>query len=727
MSEAILNRVRNIVIDYTNKHQYESALFWSDKAASLSQYHASDVYRLAQSMFHMKQFERAAVLIIKRKLHLKYNAFRYLVAKCYASCKEWQLALDVLETVQPDGSTSMVSKKILLEAEKVEGVPEDKEMIASLHLLRGDIYEAMDVRDIAADCYKEAVKADVFCYEAFDRLIGHHMLRAEEEQDLLDSLPMRKQCKSVEEQNLLRFLYDIKLKKYNKPGQLEVPDSVDNLHENLDIATSLAERHYYNCEFKTSYKITENILKCDPYHGACLPLHVALLVELKKSNKLFYLAHQLVSRYPELPISWYAVGCYYLLQPKKQELARRYLLKTTLLDKMYGPAWLAYGHSFASENEHDQAMAAYFTASQLMKGCHLPFLYIGLEYSVTNNTKLAEKFFSTALEICPDDPHVLHEMGVASCTNNDYQSAVEYFNKALNKIQELGDEVSIEEWKPLLNNLGHVHRHLKNYPQALTYHRQALVLSPHSADTYTNIGFVLSYMGNYLEAIEYLHKSLGLRRDDAFTASLLDTVIEQFSDSDIPVYGEVVEPPELPPTCTREFAYKPEDSLIDCQSEKPRKPLQPAFSDASGDSTTATPSPNNPLTFNYKLEVTDNYTTPEEAKCLDTPMSGITALNYTSHDESCSKDTDLGTSMTGMSYPHTRSKGTVDHDDSTWWARKRGEAHSGSTGTLSTSTVHGQDGSLLDQSAFTSPGTEQGGNQVFSTDDDMDLDDSTDQ
>lgn len=82
------------------------------------------------------------------------------------------------------------------------------------------------------------------------------------------------------------------------------------------------------------------------------------------------------------------------------------------MDRVYGPAWLAFGHSFAADNEHDQAMAAYFTASQLMKGCHLPILYAGLEYGLTNNIKLAERFFSQALSIAPEDPFVLHEMGV---------------------------------------------------------------------------------------------------------------------------------------------------------------------------------------------------------------------------------------------------------------------------------------------------------------------------
>ena len=31
-----------------------------------------------------------------------------------------------------------------------------------------------------------------------------------------------------------------------------------------------------------------------------------------------------------------------------------------------------------------------------MRGCHLPILYIGLEYGLTNNPKLAERFFNQA-------------------------------------------------------------------------------------------------------------------------------------------------------------------------------------------------------------------------------------------------------------------------------------------------------------------------------------------
>ena len=77
---------------------------------------------------------------------------------------------------------------------------------------------------------------------------------------------------------------------------------------------------------------------------------------------------------------------------------------------MFGLAWLAYGNSFAVENEHNQAMSAYFMASQLMEGCHLPQLYIKFEYSLINNIHLAEKFFSQALDVAPapNDPFILH-------------------------------------------------------------------------------------------------------------------------------------------------------------------------------------------------------------------------------------------------------------------------------------------------------------------------------
>ena len=45
----------------------------------------------------------------------------------------------------------------------------------------------------------------------------------------------------------------------------------------------------------------------------------------------------------------------------------------------------------------------------------------------------------------------------------------------------------------------------RKYESALEYHRQALVLIPQHASTYTAIGYVHSLMGDFESAIDYFH------------------------------------------------------------------------------------------------------------------------------------------------------------------------------------------------------------------------------
>ena len=85
-----------------------------------------------------------------------------------------------------------------------------------------------------------------------------------------------------------------------------------------------------------------------------------------------------------------------------------------------------------------------------MRGCHLPLLYIGLEYSLSNNQQHAERFFSQvpkskkefllsiyvqALDIAPHDPFVLHELGVTAFQSGQYEVAEKYLRDALLKVE----------------------------------------------------------------------------------------------------------------------------------------------------------------------------------------------------------------------------------------------------------------------------------------------------
>ncbi|KAF4025834.1 hypothetical protein G4228_017920 [Cervus hanglu yarkandensis] len=426
-----LERLRKRVRQYLDQQQYQSALFWADKVASLSHEDPQDIYWLAQCLYLTAQYHRAAHALRSRKLDKLYEACRYLAARCHFAAKEHQQALDILDMEEP--INKRLFEKCLKDESGLKDPSSDWEMSqssikSSICLLRGKIYDALDNRTLATYSYKEALKLDVYCFEAFDLLTSHHMLTAQEEKELLESLPLSKLC--TEEQELLRFLFENKLKKYNKPSETVIPESVDGLQENLDVVVSLAERHYYNCDFKMCYKLTS--------------------------------------------------------------------VKATTLEKTYGPAWIAYGHSFAVESEHDQAMAAYFTAAQLMKGCHLPMLYIGLEYGLTNNSKLAERFFGQALSIAPEDPFVMHEVGVVAFQNGE------------------------------------------KYAEALDYHRQALVLIPQNASTYSAIGYIHSLMGNFENAVDYFHTALGLRRDDTFSVTMLGHCIEMYiGDSEAYIGADV--------------------------------------------------------------------------------------------------------------------------------------------------------------------------------------------
>lgn len=59
-------------------------------------------------------------------------------------------------------------------------------------------------------------------------------------------------------------------------------------------------------------------------HGPTMPLHIACMYHLSHlHSRLFILAHEMVDREPENPVSWYAVGVWYLSGGKWAQ-ARQY-------------------------------------------------------------------------------------------------------------------------------------------------------------------------------------------------------------------------------------------------------------------------------------------------------------------------------------------------------------------------------------------------------------------
>ena len=44
---------------------------------------------------------------------------------------------------------------------------------------------------------------------------------------------------------------------YDKPAEMLVPEPLRCLQDNLDVTINMAERHYYNCDFRQCYDLTK--------------------------------------------------------------------------------------------------------------------------------------------------------------------------------------------------------------------------------------------------------------------------------------------------------------------------------------------------------------------------------------------------------------------------------------------------------------------------------------
>ena len=182
------------------------------------------------------------------------------------------------------------------------------------------------------------------------------------------------------------------------------------------------------------------------------------------TGELYYCAHNLVENYSSHPVSWFTVGTYYF-HCKKYEVARKYFQKAIILDKSFLFAWIGMAHSFAVQDESDQAMSIYRTIMRLFPGCAQAHLYMGMEYLRTNNLKTATLSLQKAREINPNDPLIYSELGVINYKQKNYKDAKKYHELALEKCH--GDS-SFWVKETILTNLAHACRKLREYKSAIS-------------------------------------------------------------------------------------------------------------------------------------------------------------------------------------------------------------------------------------------------------------------
>lgn len=402
------------------------------------------------------------------------------------------------------------------------------EIRAALCVLRARVFETMENANRATLWYKRALSCDIYCTEAFEGLSDSGLVSREEAVRFVRELTEDSSAHAAPEFG--KWLVNYYRASMDRSCSLPpMPEA----EENVDVLAVKARRMYDLLDFSACVASCRDILKADPYvDGPVLETYLAALVELDERHELFVTAHSLVDREPKSGVSWMAVG-YYYFACGKPEVARRFLQKATTLNSRLAPAWVAFGHAFGAQDESDQAMAAYRTASRLFPGAQMPMLFMGMEYARQSSLGHASTLFQNALEACPSDPAPRHELGVVAYRMRDMPRAVAYFKAALS-LWEASDgtrEVSsssgrrAEAEEATLFNLGHCYRRLREFPRARRCYERALGLRPRSPSTCTALGMTLHAMRDIEGAVAMYHRALRYNPDDANCGELLERAL----------------------------------------------------------------------------------------------------------------------------------------------------------------------------------------------------------
>lgn len=521
-----------------------------------------DAFWLAQVHFSTGNYTRAQSFLSKQDLIARNPSCRYLAGHCLIKQSRFEEALSVLGEKNPTHlitSSSNSRRKLQHTGGSGRSIPgqrgnasrserdghdsrdeaaqEEAAKIrfeAAMCFLRGLCYAKQNAFDRAKECYKDAVRIDVQCFEAFEQLMKNCLMSPDEEWQFLESLDFDaisipdNPSLSQEAAGLTKMLYTTRMSKYKNPAAFTAATETLSTHYHLatnpDLLLAKADLLFTQCRFKDALAITNSILQTDKYNFSIYPLHLACLYELGLKNALFLMSHDLADNHPEEPCSWLAVGIYYLAINKIAE-ARRYFSKASMMDPHFGPAWIGFAHTFAAEGEHDQAISAYSTAARLFMGTHLPQLFLGMQNHLLNNMTLADEFLKTAYGLCRTDPLLLNEMGVVFYHQDRLEDSVTMLTKGL----EIADEIDSDSqaWISTRANLGHAYRRLQQWDLALAEFDEVLRQGGKDPAIFCAKGLVLMEQKRSYEAVHVFHEALAISPQDAIATELLNKALEE--------------------------------------------------------------------------------------------------------------------------------------------------------------------------------------------------------
>ena len=576
--------------DALNRNQHEAAIFIGDKLLALTSKLRSkllypcfsitdterldsdnDAFWLAQVHYSTGNYTRAQSFLSRTDLTSRNPSSKYLSALCFIKQSKYDEALALLGDKNPvhlisdpgsarrklqhvDSHIRNGKSKDAKSTQRADRVDrsedrdqEDASTIkaeAAMCYLRGLCYAKNNAFDKAKECYKDAVRIDVQCFEAFDALMKNSLMSPAEEHSFLELLNFdsirvgdgSNASLSQEAAQYTKMLYTTRLSKYTQQADFTTATETLSTHyklgNNPDILLAKASLLFTQCRFRDALALTSSILESDPYNFPSLPIHLACLHELGDKNALYLLSHQLADSHPTEPSTHLAIGVYYL-SISQIASARRFFSKASILDPHFGAAWIGFAHTFALEGEHDQAISAYSTAARLFQGTHLPQLFLGMQNLALGNLRLAREYLRAAWDICTVDPLLLNELGVVFYQEEEWDQAIRCFGQALEIAANI--EAEPRAYVSTRANLGHALRRVGRLEEALECFDEVLRQGGRDAQTFSAKGLVLLEMGDTRAATVALHEALAVSPQDPIATDLLTRAMDAFEDE--PVLG----------------------------------------------------------------------------------------------------------------------------------------------------------------------------------------------
>lgn len=564
--------------DALRRHQYDTAVYIGDKLLAISD-DDNDAFWLANAHFQAGRFHRCQALLARRRIADASPQSRCLNAHAALKLGKTDEALRLLGETNPahlvavpahgsarqklrhvDTHSRAAARHTSRAAARTERMPTSEERDgadaatleaeAAMCYLRGLCYARQNSFDRAKECYKTAVQIDVKCMDAFNALVDNSLLSPDDEWAFLDSLDFDSLAAapgaSPEMPDLVRNLYITRLSKYARPSDFANASETLSTHyrlaDNPDILRSKSDLMFKQCRFRDALALTSSVLAIDRFNFPVVPLHFAIMAELHMHTAIYLFAHELADAHPDEPATWVAVGTHYLVTNKVAE-ARRFFLKSSQMDQYYGPAWVGFGHTFAEEGEHDQAVSAYSTAARLFQGSHLPQLFLGMQHLQLGNLSVAREYLNTAYTLCQTDPLVLNEMGAVAYNTSDLASAIDFFRRALDHAAQNQSDPS-QSMVFRINLAMSLRRH-GAYDEALHMYDVVLRGGVKDAGWLTSKALTLMEVDRNWEAVTVLHEALALAPQDPMATDLLNRALEanemdeRLRLSDEPLGGQV--------------------------------------------------------------------------------------------------------------------------------------------------------------------------------------------